>query len=123
MLGMLECLVVREGGAWAMCDTDSMFIVAAPTSRTIHADESDPIPVLSYDTVERIRERFTDLNPYDPAVTGQLDLLKREHPENLDGDPVYFYGISAKRYALFTMPAGDIGFLPRQRRNRSRNRR
>lgn len=103
MLGMVERLVTDAGGTWAICDTDSMAVVASKNGGTIPVDGATNIPVITYEQVEQIRQRFNALNPYDPAVAGNIDILKREWPVKLTDDPVYCYAISAKRYALFVM--------------------
>ncbi len=114
MLALLERLVLDAGGVWAFCDTDSGAIVASDHSRLIpcpggptrdgHGREC--VRALGSDEVDQIIERFTALNPYDPAfVPGSILELE---PENLD--PVtgkrrrlFCYAISAKRYCLYTL--------------------
>lgn len=121
VLGMLEKLVTDAGGTWAMCDTDSMAIVASENGgwiapecslppRHAEADYPGAIPVLPYETVEEIRQRFDALNPYDAEKAGRVEILKRELPDNLSDPQVYCYAISAKRYAEFTLENGEIVF-------------
>ncbi|MDX3458949.1 hypothetical protein PV396_44730 [Streptomyces sp. ME02-8801-2C] len=123
ILGMLEKLVTDAGGTWAMCDTDSMAIVAShnggfmapePCIPPKMVDQNYPerIPILTYETVESIRKRFDSLSPYDPEIAGPIPILKREMPESLDDPQVYCYAISAKRYAVFTIDdSGDIEII------------
>jgi hypothetical protein len=66
------------------------------------------VRALSWAQVQAIRERFSILNPYDPAaVAGSI--LKLED-ENLDRQgqqrQLWAYAISAKRYDLFTKDTG-----------------
>lgn len=95
MLAMLESCVTELGGTYAMCDTDSMAIVASDNLRELHhrnyKNEYDRIPILSRAQVGRIQSRFNALNPYENVP----DVLKLEH-ENVE-----CYAISAKRYCLF----------------------
>lgn len=105
MLAMLETSVAKENGCHAFCDTDSLCIVAAPEAGNVEG-----IPVISYDSVEAIRQRFNLLNPYDPDLVPEI--LKWDTPGSmpLPGDKqLYCIAISAKRYALFyENPDGTI---------------
>lgn len=114
MLAMLERCVTDAGGVWAFCDTDSMCIVSSPSGAPVLDYEGRAIPVLTYDVVEGIKERFEKLNPYDPAKVS--DLLKREQPKSLDGPQLYAYAISSKRYTLYreTDTSVDIVELPKK---------
>ncbi|MBP5867636.1 hypothetical protein F3K24_09225 [Streptomyces sp. LBUM 1485] len=114
ILGMLEKMVTDAGGTWAMCDTDSMAIVAsrnggyiapepAVPPRNVEKSYPEAIPVLTYGKVEEIRKRFDSLSPYNPEVAGPIPILKRELPESFDDPQVYCYAISAKRYAMFNI--------------------
>lgn len=123
ILGMLEKLVTDAGGTWAMCDTDSMAIVASPTGgclapepaippREVDSNYPEAIPVLTYEKVEEIRKRFDALSPYNPEVAGPIPILKRELPDSFDDPQVFCYAISAKRYAMFNIDdAGDIQII------------
>ncbi|HEX2809223.1 MAG TPA: hypothetical protein VHN80_23915, partial [Kineosporiaceae bacterium] len=93
------------------CDTDSMAIVATPTGG-LHPcpggqlrlpDGAEAVQALTYDQVDRIRERFRRLNPYEHAKVP--DLLKRE----LTGTCL---AISAKRYAIWD--TADSAELPHE---------
>lgn len=111
MLAMLEASVAEHGGTYAMCDTDSMAIVATRTGglvpcpggphRTPAGEEA--IRAVTWDQVEGIRDQFEALNPYDrEVVPGSILKLEKE---NLDGSgarrQLWCYCISAKRYAMF----------------------
>jgi hypothetical protein len=95
MLALLENEVTRRGGTYAICDTDSMAIVASE-----RGDLGAPIPELSWEDVEQLRRQFDSLNPYDPSL---VDSILKLEKENFDGDrrrQLWCYAISAKRYAL-----------------------
>lgn len=112
MLALLERCVTDLGGTYAMCDTDSMAIVANARGGIVPCPggterlrRKAAIRVLSWEQVEIIRQRFARLNPYDPGkIPGSV--LKLEEV-NLDTKgnqrPVWCYAISAKRYCLYTM--------------------
>ena len=95
MLALLEHQVTALGGHFAICDTDSMAIVAAP-----HPSREPAIPELSWEDVENIRRSFGALNPYDQSL---IDSTLKVESENFDhGTQVqlWCYAISAKRYVL-----------------------
>jgi hypothetical protein len=111
MLGLLERCVTDAGGTHALCDTDSMAVVATETSGVVPCpggaerlpDGREAIRALSWAQVESIRQRFTTLNPYDREAV-QESVLKLEK-ENLDPETgqqrqLWAYALSAKRYAL-----------------------
>lgn len=114
MLALLERCVMDKGGSYAMCDTDSMAIVASEQGGLVSCpggaerlpDGMDGIHALSWAEVEDIRRRFEALNPYNyDAIPGSV--LKLED-ENLEDDStrqrqLWCYAISAKRYALFNI--------------------
>jgi DNA polymerase family B len=117
LLALAQKCVEDVDGTYLFCDTDSLCVVAdekggsscggarADLGYVEGADlrEFAPIPCLSRDTVARISERFTALNPYSFGGT----ILKIEDVNYLDEDPrkpfrdLYGYAISAKRYCLF----------------------
>jgi hypothetical protein len=79
ILATAEALIAQNGGKFAYCDTDSIFV--------------------SPDQVKPLQEFFRPLNPYN--VEG-LEMFKVETDD--EGQPlenVLFYGISAKRYTLY----------------------
>ena len=113
MLALLERCVTDLSGTWALCDTDSMAIVATESGGLVPCpggplraeDGTAAVHALSDDQVETIRQRFASLNPYDPAAVPQI--LKRETPH-----PVTCLAISAKRYALYDLDdAGELVFV------------
>ena len=117
LLALAQKCVTDAGGTFLFCDTDSLCVVAdekggfsrggarADLGYVEGADmrEFAPVPCLSRDTVMKISERFTALNPYSFGGT----ILKVEDVNYVDGDPrkpfrdLYGYAISAKRYCLF----------------------
>ena len=101
MLAMLEECVEDAGGGHVFCDTDSLCIVASDQPGTVEG-----IPVISYDAVNEIRNRFNLLNPYNRELVPEL--LKWESPKLERGQTyrerqLYCVAISAKRYCLFLM--------------------
>ena len=79
ILATAEALVTNNSGKFAYCDTDSIFV--------------------SPEQEKLIQDFFKPLNPYNIQ---DLDMFKVEEDEA--GQPlrnVTFYGISAKRYALY----------------------
>ncbi len=122
ILAMLERSVSDAGGTYAMCDTDSMAIVAAEREEMVACEGGTErltggeaaIRALSWRQVEEIRGRFEALNPYDRAsVSGSV--LKLEDVNYREGTDerhqLYAWAISAKRYALFNVDDGGSVFL------------
>jgi len=88
ILAMVEAYVKENKGYFAYCDTDSIFVNPELTSK--------------------IQSFFKPLNPYSTDV----DMFKVESSE--DGKPldnVWFYGISAKRYCLYSIEDDKIDIL------------
>jgi hypothetical protein len=114
MLAMLERSVSDLGGTYAFCDTDSMAIVATETGDLIPcpggsehtANGTSAIRALSWDDVDAIRDRFTALNPYDRTLVPELLELETENYDGNTRRQLWCYGISAKRYALYTQTRG-----------------
>ena len=114
MLATLERLITNAGGTYAFCDTDSMAIVSTETGGMIPcpggpyqtADGHEAVQALSWEQVDAIRERFTNLNPYtSPEAAGSLLELEDENfidDARKDRRQLRCYAISAKRYALYT---------------------
>jgi hypothetical protein len=98
MLALLEQCVTDLGGSYAMCETDSMAIVATEEGGLIpcsggafNMQRKDAVKALSWEQVEAIRMRFAALNPYNPsAVPGSILKLEDENvaaeDENFAGD-------------------------------------
>jgi hypothetical protein len=114
MLALLERCITDLGGTYAMCDTDSMAIVASASGGLVpcpggsHRFRRKPaIYALSWEQVNGMVDRFAALNPYDRTkISGSI--LKIEDV-NFDANgqqrQVWCYAISAKRYALYTINA------------------
>lgn len=95
MLALAEKQVLDEGLNWAFCDTDSLAI-----ANLALFDNSAFVA-----KVEKIRDWFSPLNPYDKKGS-ILQLEKTNFPDNAKGDmkklkPPECLAISAKRYVLF----------------------
>jgi hypothetical protein len=112
MLATLETLVTDADGTYAFCDTDSMAIVSSEHGGSLdytdHTDTRRTIPVLSWNRVKKIVERFESLNPYDrKAVPGSILEIEKVNLDS-DGNPrqLWTFPISAKRYALYTLTEG-----------------
>ena len=116
MLAMLERCVTDLGGAYALCDTDSMAIVATENGGLIpcpggplSAGGQSAVRALRYQEVRAIVDRFAALSPYDKtAVPGSILKIEDENfrPDGTQRQ-LYAYAISAKRYALFERE-GDV---------------
>jgi len=85
VLAIAESILVKHGSMYAFCDTDSMAIPP--------------------EYVDEIQRYFQNLSPY----PFDAPLFKLE-PENFDDkkkfEPLWFLGISAKRYVLYNMRNG-----------------
>jgi hypothetical protein len=117
MLAMLERCVTDLGGTYAMCDTDSMAIVAAEGGGAVSchggplsAGGGPAVLALSHAQVRAIGERFCQLSPYDrAAVPGSILKIETENfREDGSQRQLYCYAISAKRYALFERDGDQI---------------
>lgn len=95
MLALAEKQVLDEGLDWSFCDTDSLGIA--------NLGRIDNEAFVA--KVEKIRDWFSPLNPYDKKGS-ILQLEKTNFAENAKGDmaklnPPECLAISAKRYVLF----------------------
>ena len=111
LLALLERSVRDRGGAYLLCDTDSMTIVASESGGPVCCvtDGTDAMKAISWKDVDAIVGDFEKLNPYDrSAVRGSI--LKIEDVNYRDGAQreLLGYSVSAKRYALFTRDALGI---------------
>jgi DNA-binding XRE family transcriptional regulator len=90
LLAMAEALAEREGIGYAFCDTDSMaFARPEGMSRKEFQDK-----------VKRIATSFDALSPYEgDAPLLELEDINFDQERNLK--PLYFIGVSAKRYVLY----------------------
>ena len=111
LLAMLEKMVTDAGGAYMMCDTDSMAIVSTKRGGLVRCeggpfrlpDGSEAVKALPWQEVQQMARRFEQLNPYDPKIVP--DILKIEdynYDRNGKQRQLYGWAISAKRYVLFT---------------------
>lgn len=112
MLALLERLVADAGGTHAMCDTDSMAIVATEKGGLVrcsggsHRDKRarECVQALSWAQVGEIVKRFESLNPYDrSAIPGSILKLEDDNFDPTTGKQrqLHCFAISAKRYALY----------------------
>jgi hypothetical protein len=97
LLAIAETLGKREGLSYAFMDTDS--IAFARLDGMAHEE--------FYERCARVRDWFTALSPYE----GQPPLLECEDENywpngSQEREPLYFLGVSAKRYVIFNKP-GD----------------
>lgn len=122
LLTMLERMVADEGGTYLMGDTDSMAIVSSehdsfvPCNGGSHqtSDGNDAIKALSWEKVREIVNRFEALNPYDKTVIpGSILNIVQELNFDSEGRQrkLYGYGISAKRYALYTQEKSGVQLI------------
>lgn len=79
VLAMVESIVHENNGVFAYCDTDSVFI--NPECTTL------------------VQDFFRSLNPYDTYIGEMFKIETDEKGKELKD--VWFYGVSAKRYALY----------------------
>ena len=115
MLARAEHEVTSRGGTYALCDTDSLAIVAnehggpvtCPGGPVATPSGEPAVRALSWQDVEEIRERFATLNPYDPEkVRGSVLELEDENftdRKKRVRRQLYCYSISARHYALYTL--------------------
>jgi hypothetical protein len=113
LLVMLEKMVTDVGGTYLMCDTDSMAIVSSecgglvPCAGGRHKAPcgSASIKALSWAETKKIVSKFKGLNPYNrKIVPGSILNIVQEISYESTGKrrSLYGYGISAKRYAVYT---------------------
>jgi len=113
MLALLEQQVTTRGGTYAMCDTDSMAIVANQHGGLVPCeggnsklpDARPAILALTWKDVIESTERFATLNPYDAtAVAGSvLEIEKENYGADGKQKQLHAYAVSAKRYALYNL--------------------
>jgi hypothetical protein len=133
MLALLEHCVTKEGGTYAMEDTDSMAIVATKRGELVPCpggavrmkDGREAAKALSWKEVESIAARFSALNPYDrTAVPGSILKIEDDNfePTTHKQRQLYCLAISAKRYALFLKDEKGIPVLLRDKVNNDEDR-
>lgn len=111
MLTLGESMVGARGGAIAMCDTDSLAIIATPQggATALHHADGSPVRALSSDDVRAIVERFRALSPYRRDVLkGSILDVTKENFRNGVPEPLTFLGVSAKRYVLYRRGGDNI---------------
>jgi hypothetical protein len=122
LLAILERMVADAGGTYLMCDTDSMAIVASEQGGLVRCnggmhrmpDGSAAIKALTWKKVQEIVDRFEALNPYEKRVIpGSILNIVQELNFNSESRQrqLYGYGISAKRYALYTKEKSGIHLI------------
>jgi hypothetical protein len=122
LLAILEKMVTDAGGAYLMCDTDSMAIVASehgglvPCNVGPHemTDGRDAIKALSWEETRWIVNKFRALNPYNQKVVpGSILNIVEEINYDSPGKqrPLYGYGISAKRYSVYTFDGSKVRII------------
>lgn len=86
VLAISEAILNKHNGAYAFCDTDSLAIPP--------------------EYVKEIQDYFQKLSPY--SFDDPLFKLEEENfnEETKELEPLWFYGLSAKRYALYNMRDG-----------------
>jgi hypothetical protein len=122
LLAMLEKMVTDADGSYLMCDTDSMAIVASERGGLVScrggqhrmSDGTEAVKALSWKQTWEIVDKFKTLNPYDPAIVpgsilNIVDDINRDSAGNQR--QVYAYGISAKRYALYTRDSSKVKLI------------
>jgi len=122
LLSLLEKMVTDARGTYLMCDTDSMAIVASEHGELVPCkggpykmpNGGDAIQALSWAETRKIVDRFKTLNPYNKRVVpGSVLNVVPEINFEADGSQhsVYGYGISAKRYALYTRRGSTVRLI------------
>jgi hypothetical protein len=122
LLAMLERMVTDAGGSYLMCDTDSMAIVASERGGLVPCnggphhipDGTDAVKALSWKQTREIVAKFATLNPYDPTIVpGSILNIVDDFNRDIDGNQqqIYGYGISAKRYALYTYDGSKVKLI------------
>jgi hypothetical protein len=133
MLALLEHLVTKLGGTYAMEDTDSMAIVATErgglviceggTLRTTRGDEA--IRAVTWKQVRQIVAMFEQLNPYNrEIIPGSVLKIEDDNfdPKTGKQRQLYCLAISAKRYALFIKSKNGLPALLAEGKNNAKDR-
>ena len=128
----------EKGYAYLFCDTDSLAIVSAKNGGPLNIAGSEGRRILSWAETQKIANKFTSLNPYDPkAVRGSI--LNLVDANYVDSDPAkpqrQLYGYKHCGKALRVMrekrenrasqsvdpKAHGIGFTPYSPQNSPKN--
>jgi len=117
LLAVLERPLTDQNGTYLMCDTDSMAIVASekgglvPCAGGPHRlpGGGDAVHALPWTEVQALVTRIDNLNPYDrDAVKEPMLKVEKVNFNNGKQRELCGYGISAKRYSLFSNSADGI---------------
>jgi len=118
LLAALERAVTDAGGTYLMCDTDSMAVVASESGGLVPCtggphhlpDGGEAVKALPWTEVqEKIVTRLDSLNPYGrDAVSEPILKIEKVNSSNGKQRELYGYGISAKRYALFSRTSDGL---------------
>jgi len=122
LLAILERMVTDAGGSYLMCDTDSIAIVASERGGLVPCKGgpqripggTEAVKALSWKQTREIVDKFTTLNPYNPAIVpGSILNIVEDINRDSDGNQrqIYGYGISAKRYALYTYEDSKVKLI------------
>jgi hypothetical protein len=122
LLAMLEKIVTDAGGTYLMCDTDSMAIIASRQGGLIPCQGGShnmpagkqAIKALSWEETRQIVEKFKTLNPYDQKLiaVSVLNIVEEiNYDSNGNQREVHAFGISAKRYALYTRDGPNVKLI------------
>jgi hypothetical protein len=122
LLTFLEKMVTDAGGTFLMCDTDSMAVASSERGGLIPCnggpykmpDGGDAIKALPWSKTQEIVDRFQSLNLYDKKVVPG-SILNIVEDINYDSTgkqrQLYGFGISAKRYAVFTFDGSQVNII------------
>lgn len=122
LLAVLERTVRDAGGTYLFCDTDSLCIVSNEHGGLVPCpggeysiDGCEALKALSWKEVENIAERFNLLNPYNRTLVREIlkieDVNFTESERSKPQRQLWGYGISAKRYALFTKDGSALSIV------------
>jgi hypothetical protein len=117
LLTMLERSVSDKGGAYLMCDTDSLAIVATKKGGLVACEGGNhqllvgqkAVRALSWREVADIADGFEQLNPYNPKIVSGILKIEKVNYLGANQRELLGYAIASKRYALFTRkPDGAV---------------
>ena len=120
-MAIRERLTTDAGGAYYLCDTDSMAIISTKDGRPIPCPRADDHPAathtpdgqpavrtIPWDNDDEIRSQFEPLNPYDRELIPEIWKLEAEnYTDTGERRELQAYGISAKRYTFFALDHQD----------------
>lgn len=100
MLTLAECKAAEAGIDWVFCDTDGIAF-AKPDDMTRSDFIAHTIELCAW---------FQALNPYgddEPVLKAEDENFGKRKGDWASAPPLYCYAVSAKRYALFNLQAGE----------------